>query len=134
MVAVNPTRLKFQINDLMTFFESPVEFRQNLHALFSLYANYALRLGDNEFTRSLIPRYNLPHPVIRQLNADLQLLIDKDPQSALKLADELWKDEYYEVKYLAIYILSIFPIKEDPHPVLNRIRTWLTPNLERILK
>ncbi len=134
MVAVNPTRLKFQINGLMAFFDSPVEFHQKLNNIFSLYANYALKLGDNALMRPLIPMYHLPHPVIRQLSVDMQLHIDQDPQAALSLADELWEDEYYEVKRVAVFILGQLPRLENPQPLLSRIRSWLTPDLDNILK
>ena len=71
MPAVNPTRLRFQIDELMHNFASPPEFHRNLRDLFSLYANRTLRYGDSTEVKPLIPMYNLPTPVIRQLQTDL---------------------------------------------------------------
>jgi hypothetical protein len=133
MTAVNPTRLRFQMQGLMSFFDSPVEFHQKLVGLFSLYANYALRFGQNALTRPLIPIYNLPHPVLRQLKLDLTPHIQADPQAALEIADHLWGDDYYEIKHTAIWIMGTIPIN-DPEPILDRVLQWLTPGLDQVVK
>jgi hypothetical protein len=79
MTAVNPTRLRHQIQELIAFFDAPLEFHQALRTLFSLYANYSLRFGESASIRPLILMYHLPHPVMRQLNFDLQPRIDSRP-------------------------------------------------------
>lgn len=133
MTAVNPTRLRYQINGLMAFFSSPVEFHQKLQGIFGLYANYALRRSTPAPARPLIPMYHLPHPVLRQLNADLKSRIIAEPSAALAIADELWTDAYYEVKHTAIFILGILPL-DNPNTILDRVQTWLTPDLDQVLK
>lgn len=133
MTAVNPSRLRHQIQDLLAFFDAPIEFHHALRGLFSLYANYSLRFGDTAPIRPLIPMYHLPHPVIRQLNFDLQSRLTADPTSALALADELWKDTYYEVKQTAIFIIGAYPL-EDPQAILDRLKQWLSPDLDQVLK
>jgi hypothetical protein len=133
VTAVNPTRLRYQINGLMANFSSPVEFHQKLQGIFSLYANYALRKNTPAPARPLIPMYHLPHPVLRQLNADLKPRIIADPAEALAVADELWMDDYYEVKHTAIYIIGNLPL-ENPDTILDRVQLWLTPDLDQVLK
>lgn len=133
MTAVNPTRLRFQILGLMAAFGTPVEFHQKLHGVFSLYANYALRFGEDVPTRPLIPMYHLPHPVMRQLTLDLKPHVAENPQAALAVADELWGDEYYEIRHTAIRILGSLPL-DDPQPVLERLQIWLTPDLDQALR
>ena len=135
MTAVNPTRLRFQMQGVMAFFGSPVEFHQKLRGLFSLYANYALRFGDDArpINRPLIPTFNLPHPVMRQLRLDLKPHIEADPQAALEIVDQLWEDDYYEIKHTAIWIIGAIHI-EDPQPYLDRVQLWLTPGLDYVLK
>jgi hypothetical protein len=133
MTAVNPTRLRAQIQALTAFFFSPVAFHQQLQALFSLYANYALRFGENAASRPLIPMYHLPHPVMRQLAFDLKPLIEADPQAALEIADELWGDDTYEVKQTAILIMDALPL-QDPKPMIERLSKWLSPELDKVLK
>jgi len=103
-----------------------------LSNLFNLYSNRALRAGDSTVLRPLIPMYQLPAPIFRQLELDIKPRINDDPQAALELADELWEDEYYEVRRVSIYILGHVPVNE-PEPVLTRLKTWLTPDLDRIL-
>ena len=132
MPAVNPTRLRFQIEELMQDFASPSEFHRKLCDLFSLYANLSLRYGDSTEVKPLIPIYNLPAPVIRQLQIDLNLRVSEDPHSALNLADELWQDSHYEVKQTALFILGIVPV-ETPNPIIERLEDWLSPKLDAVL-
>jgi len=132
MPAVDPRRLRFQMDELMEFFESPVQFHQHLQGLFSLYANRALRLGDSVPTQPLMPVYNLPQPVIRQLQIDLDRKIKDNPQAALALADELWHDSHMEVKQTAIRILGAVHI-DEPEPILSRLSQWMSPELDKNL-
>ena len=133
MTAVDPTRLRHQTESLMGQFGSPVEFRQALRNLFSLYANYSLRFGETAPMRPLIPMYHLPHPVMRQIKFDLGPYISENPHAALALADELWEDSYYEVKHTALFIIGEMPV-EDPQLILDRITSWLSPGLDQVLK
>lgn len=132
MPAVNPTRLRFQIDELMHYFASPPEFHRRLSDLFSLYANRSLRYGDSTDVKPLIPMYNLPAPVFRQMQIDLILRVPAEAHSALALADELWQDRYYEVKQTALFILGIVPI-DSPEPIIDRLQEWLSPDLDAIL-
>lgn len=132
MPAVDPARLRFQITSLIESFESPPAFHRKLSDLFSFYANRTLRFGDSAQPEPNIPAYNLPHPVIRQLELELKPLINSAPQAALSLSDELWNDPYFEVKQIAVYILGTVPV-ETPEPIRQRIDEWLTPKLDRAL-
>lgn len=117
----------------MAFFSSPLQFHQKLVGLFSLYANYALRFGDSATNRPLISTYNLPHPVMRQLKVDLKSLIEAGPQAALAVADQLWQDEYYEIKHIAIWIIGTVSC-DDPQFILERLRLWLQPGEDQVIK
>ena len=132
MPAVDPARLRFQITNLIETFNDPPAFHRQLSDLFSFYANRTLRFGSSAQPEPNIPAYNLPHPVIRQLELDLKPLINADPQTALNLADELWDDPYFEVKQVAIFILGTVPVG-TPEPIRQRIDEWLTPKLDRAL-
>jgi hypothetical protein len=133
MTAVNPTRLRHQIQELIALFDTPIEFHQALRGLFGLHANYSLRFGESAIIRPLIPMYHLPHPVIRQLNFDLQPRIEANPAAALTLADELWTDAYYEIKQTAIFLIGALP-SADPQEILDRFTDWLSPDLDQVLK
>jgi len=132
MPAVDPTRLRFQIESLMAFFKFPQKFHHQLQDIFGFYANRTLRFGDSIPARPLIPIYGLPKPVLQQLEIDLKRHITADPEAALILADELWKDTYLEIKSTAINILESVPITE-PNPILMRIDNWLSPDLDKAL-
>jgi len=133
MPAVNPTQLKFQLDALMGYFYEPEDFHRELSDLFSRYANLALRFGDEAPTQPFMEIYHLPFPVIRQLRLDLRREINRNPQVALLLADELWQDAYLEVKETAIYILGQTPT-DDPKLILERINLWLDEDIEKALK
>jgi hypothetical protein len=132
MPAVDPTRLRFQIEDLMAFFQSPQKFHHQLQDMFGFYANRTLRYGDATTHRPLIPIYDLPRPVLQQLEIDLKRHVTTAPEAALTLADELWKDGYLEIKLTAIDILGLVPV-DDPEPILLRIESWLSPDLDQVL-
>ncbi len=132
MSAVNLARLRFQLQGLMKFYESPPEFHQRLVDLFTQYAHHALRFGETISIQPLIPMYHLPRPLVQQLEVTLKKQINNDPDAALQLADRLWQDEYFEVKRTAIFILGHLPI-DDPEPVRSRIKTWLEPGLDGTL-
>ena len=133
MPAVNPTRLKHQIEELLQIFNTPKVFRRRLQDLFSLYANRALHHGDTPQQQPTSPMYHLPPPLVRQLHMDLKPLIIRDPQAALELGNELWKDSHFEIKQLAVYILGNTPL-EEPDLILGQLETWLDPDLDEGLK
>ena len=129
MPAVNPTRLRFQVEALMSDYSDPAAFHLALNNLFELYANRALRFGDSTGLRPMIPLYHLPAPVGRQLEVDLERVVNANPEPALPLADELWQDPHYETKLIAIMLLGFYPLS-DPQPILDRLNLWLKPNLD----
>jgi len=132
MPAVNPTRLRFQIQDLLADFNRPPVFRRRLQELFSFYANRTLKFGDIPQQRSYLPAYHLPQPVVRQLKLDLNPVTKEQPSDALALADELWLDPYLEIRQIAIYILGVTPV-DQPDPILERLQGWLSPELDSTL-
>ena len=132
MTAVNPVRLRFQIEELITSFTMPQKFHRQLTDMFGFYANRVLKFGDSSQPQPFIPMYHLPDPVMRQLKLDLNSHITEDPKSSFKLADELWQDDFFEVRQLAIYILDSIPVN-DPEPILKRLKDWLVPELDQIL-
>ena len=129
MPAVNPTRMRFQVEALMAHYADPKAFHLALSNLFDLYANRALRFGDHTGIRPMIPTYHLPAPLLRQLEADLERIVPEQPDPALALVDELWQDDYYEVKLAAIAVLGLIPLT-DPQPVLDRLNQWIDNRLD----
>lgn len=133
MPAVNPTRLQNQIEEVLMVFDNPEAFHRHLKGLFSLYANRTLQLGQSPEPAPMMPRYHLPQPLIRQLQMAIRPYLEKDPQTALMIADELWKDTFFEVKLFAIVILGNISV-ENPEPIINRLKSWMIPELDDRIK
>jgi len=133
MPAVNPSRLQTQIEEVLIFFDNPVTFHRRLSDLFSLYANRTLQFGQSPEPALSIPSYHLPQPLIRHLQMAIRSYLEKDPQTALNVADELWKDTFFEVKQFAIVILGNISV-ENPDPIINRLKNWMSPELDNRLK
>jgi hypothetical protein len=133
MPAINPTRIKGQIEELIKAYHTPRVFHRRLQDLFSLYANRVLHQGDTPQPVTISPKYHLPPPLIRQLYADIKPRIMKSPHASLELAEELWTDPHYEIKQLAIFMLG-HVVLDEPDPILTRIKNWLDPELDDGLK
>lgn len=133
MPAVNPSRLQPQIEEVLKYFDNPVIFHKRLSDLFSLYANRTLQFGQSSEPAPLIPSYHLPLPLIRQLQMAVRPYLERDPQTALKAADELWNDSFFEVKQFATVILGNIPV-EEPDPIIIRLENWVSPELDERLK
>lgn len=129
MPAVNPSRLQLQIEEILEYFDNPQAFHRRLSDLFSLYANRTLQLGQSTEPRPMAPLYHLPQPLTRQLHMAIKPYIEKDPQTAIQCADELWEDAYLEVKQFAIYILGNVPV-DEPSPIIDRLENWIEPDLD----
>lgn len=133
MPAVNPTRLKGQIEELLQFFYTPKVFQRRLQDLYSLYANRSLHRGDTPQPQPVSIMYHLPPPLVRQLQMDLKPHILKDPQAAFELGKELWGNTHFEIKQLALYILGNTPL-EEPDLILEQLEICLDPDLDEGLK
>jgi hypothetical protein len=129
MTAVNPNRLQGQIQSLLTHVNDPKVFHRELHNFFSIYDLPSFRFGELSSTKPLIPMFNPPALVRRQLEIELLPWIKNQPELALKLAEELWHDEYFEVLQLAIFIVGNTPI-EDPQRRCERLSNMVNPNLD----
>jgi len=132
MPAVDPARLKTQIDHLISFFNTPDTFHRELQLVFELYANRTLRMGDYISSQPLIPLYHLPDPVMRQVELRIKQHLQKEPLTGFAIADELWTDEFFEIRQLAGYTLGMITL-DDPEPVVRRLKTWLSPELDQAL-
>jgi len=133
MPAVNPVKLRFQIADVIEFFDTPKAFHRELENLFGFYEYRTLRKGGTIQSEPMIPSFHLPNPVLRQLKLDVKSLIISNPQNSFALCDELWQSQYYEIRQVAIHILGTVSAQE-PKPILDRLEAWLKPDLDPFLK
>ncbi len=132
MPAVDPARLRKQIAGLMRYFGDAEAFHQHTSDLFSRYANWVLKLGDDVQPEAQMPTYHLSPPVMRLFQQDLKAFCLEDTTQALFVADELWSDSYYEVQLIAIHILHILPLN-NVEPFYNRLEKWISPQQDRAI-
>jgi hypothetical protein len=132
MPAVVPERLKKQIDHLINLFNTPKLFHRELQRIFEFYANRTLRMGDLISSQPLIPIYHLPDPVIQGVELSINQHLINEPLSGFPVADELWKDNFFEIRHLAGFTLGRITL-HDPEPVCTRLVEWLTPELDQAL-
>jgi hypothetical protein len=123
MPAIQLARLKIQVTDLLTHFGDPASFVTELHALLDFYADRTRRPGRSGKPKPLIQAYNVPRQVMRRIGSDLAPVVLAHPTEALDLADDLWRDSWFECRVLAIDILGTIPPKPS-EIVLDRLRVW----------
>lgn len=129
MPAIQLGRLKIQAARLAEEYDQPAAFVKDLENLFDFYADRTHRSGQSGTPHPLIPAYNIPTPVLRQVLAELTPFISKDPQSFLILADELWRRDNLESRELSAGILGHVPV-QALDGVISRARTWLKSEME----
>lgn len=129
MPAIQLARLKIQVSELASFFNSPIEFKRKLHNLFEFYADRSYHPGQAGSPAPLLNVYHIPQPVLREVVRQLSLYINNDRQKALDLMDVMWDEPNLEFRYVAIGILG----QVDPEPsedIVQRVERWLQPTTE----
>ena len=101
----------------MKTLDRTAEFHIQLRDLFERYANWSFRPGEVVKKNIHIPQYNLSAQVIHKVSQAVKKSL-KDEEKAIELADALWRDPYYEMRIMAINILSNLPA--DPADNLHR--------------
>jgi hypothetical protein len=123
MPAIHLARLKIQISELLTNFNSPKDFIRELHVIYEFYADRTLRPGQSGKPKPLIETYNVPRQVMRRLYSDIVSIVGDDPEGGIALADRLWEDRWFECRLLAINILGCLPITHHDQ-VVARLSKW----------
>jgi hypothetical protein len=132
MPAIQPARLKQQVAELVAKYDQPADFVRSLRALLDSYSDHTRRPSQAGIPSSLLESYNAPPPVMRQVWHEVSRLIRPHPNQMLHLADALWSEQNYDLQLLAARILGLLPT-QPPEPVLERLQSWVTPDLDRRL-
>lgn len=130
MPAVQLSRLKTQLDELTWKFSRPEDFRRAVNDLFEQYGDHSYRAGQMAPAARGMPAYRVPVIVLRRLEQELTRHIQENPDAALAAADALWKDTHLEPRLVAAYLLGQAPV-EPPQPVIERLKDWCHPRLER---
>jgi hypothetical protein len=123
MPAVDLNRLKHQIDGLIWMFTRPVEFVQELHDIFSFYADRVYKPGELIQKKSSIQSYHVPSLVMRQLEIDLHQRCIENPGAALSLIDALWQESMLEPRILAATLLGLLPLNYQ-QDISSRLVSW----------
>jgi hypothetical protein len=132
MPAIQPARLKLQTAQLLENFADPPAFCRALDGLLDSYSDRTYRPGLAGEPRPLLPAYNAPIQVLRQVGRDLAPPAGEQRRAALALCDAMWQKESYEFRWLAAALLGhITPA--PPEDILARIERWAKPSTEERL-
>jgi len=129
MPAIQPVRLKTQSAQLAEQFTRPAEFARSFTELMEAYADRTHRSGQTGEPPPLLPSYNTPAPVLRQIWVEILPLINSQPLAALELCDTLWAQSSLEHHFLAASILGQLPITFHQQ-VIDRVQSWAKIGLE----
>jgi len=131
MPAIQLARLKIKSSHLAKSLLNPPAFINELHQMLDFYADRTHRPGRAGEPPPLIHAYHVPQPVLKQIMSELHPIILADPEAALVLSDQLWKQNNLECRLLAASILGILPITFSTE-VIKRIQVWI--NNEAVIK
>jgi hypothetical protein len=126
MAAVQLSRLKTQLSELSWQFPHPAEFRRTLNDLLEFYSDRVYRAGRSLQQERRIPAYHVPVLVMRNLEQELIVRCQENPEAALMTADALWKDSHLEPRLIATFLLSQAPVN-PPDATISRLKEWCQP-------
>src|SRR5512146_1467142 len=126
MPAAELSRLRAQINGLISLFANPDGFRLALRDLLEMYANRAYRPGQAVQPQPLLPSYRVPPLITHQLELELSKTCLEQPEPALGVVEVLWHDSYLEPRLLAATLLGAVPASHG-QGVVQKLRAWVVP-------
>jgi hypothetical protein len=132
MPAILPSRLKIQAARLGELVPNADLFVRSLRTLLDYYADRTHRPGQSGDPPPLLPAYNVPPPVLRQILLELTPTLSAEQSKGLVICDALWEQENFECRLLAARILGHLPV-EPLGPVLERLLLWVQEDEERVL-
>jgi len=130
--AIQPARLRQQAALLADHFDNPTAYMRSLHHLLDFYAERTRHPGRSGSPAPMMDSYKVRHPILRMILLELTPLAIANPASGLVLCDALWSQPYLEFHMLGAMLLGQIPPK-PPGPVIQRLKAWLTPELEDYL-
>ena len=123
MPAIQLSRLRQRCAELADHFDRPEVLVDSLKSLLSDYADRTHRTGQTGEPPPLLLTYNVPKPVLRQIQLEIKPHIAANRLAAFQLCDLLWSEPYYEMRLLAASFLGqIEP--NPPEPILDRVTLW----------
>jgi hypothetical protein len=132
MAAVEISRLKAQINAITHLINNRDDFIHGLVGIIELYSNRAPQLGDWIPMETLIPTYNLSPIVMHFLESEISILARNNPDNAFEIANQLWGKNYFELKLLAITMISSLPVMQSK-VIMQTLKTWIDTEEDKVI-
>ena len=106
MPAVNPERLRQQVEDLLSLLGDQAALKRQCLDLLDYYADHTRRSFASGSVRDAERVFGVPRPVIRALSQGLRSRTQQEPALILPTATVLWEAGYRETRLLASAILG----------------------------
>jgi len=132
MPAIHLPRLRRQTVELAEKFSQPEIFVQELKDLLEFYGDRTRRTDKVGALTPILEIYKVPDPVLRRIRLEIEPYVHADPENAFVLADALWEEPVFELRFLAIRLLGDIPSSEHKG-LLKRLQNWGEENQEDIL-
>ncbi len=110
------------------YFGDPPSYLRELERLLEAYSMPVNRLGEVRGLRPVLKTYEVPTPLLRQLQLEMSQLAEEDPGTALQVADGLWARRSIETRQLAARLLGSTPAGVPE--VTRRLAAWAEENQE----
>ena len=95
---------------------------KHLREMLEFYVNHTLRTKENVAPGSNLKTYRTPPAVLTQIENELRVVAEANPEFALDLADILWDEGALETRLLAAFLLGRIPPQEER--LLPRLTAW----------
>ncbi len=132
MPAIDLAHLKTQAALLSDKFGEPEAFVRGLNDLLDFYTNRTRRAAQ-VVQRFSLPTYHTPKPVLRQIEREMQPLVDARPAEAIALTNALWKAGAFESRLLAARLLGMVQ-PAQAITAFSRLPDWLAASMDKDIR
>jgi hypothetical protein len=106
MPAINPERLRKQVDSLLAVVSDPVELQKTCVELLDFYADRTRKSDAVGEVNDTNHTFNVPNPLMRALRHGLRARLGEQSASSFPAAAALWEAGYRETRVLASTILG----------------------------
>jgi hypothetical protein len=132
MPSVQLDRIRVESQSIAALFLKPERLVRSLDLHFEKYENRAKRQSGKRRSALLLKYYEVPRPVIRELQRELLTQQQDEGAKPLPSIDALWERATREHREIAAYLLGQLPVSNFRN-VRARIRTWAQDNQEDVM-
>lgn len=128
MPSVELARLKQEAAKLSDSFSDPAIYVHDLERMLQDYAVPVHRQGRVKGMQPVLKSYEVPPPLLKQLQLEMTEQAKDAPDTALEVADGLWARRTIETRLLAARLLGA--IAADAQRITTRLEAWAHENRE----